>query len=220
MGLLPVIYTVHGTLYSWLSTTFGLYLVLGIWFNHSMGMSIKPGFLRDYYLPEETSEEKEIRIHDIKRHKNIEPFGEDMKILMEFAHSDMDSILNYSEMRWNRWEWFKKEEKLNEIAKQPIKPLRFHHWSICGDWIMNMDHHWPWFNNWVGIYNCRYFLLFLLHLWLSWIFMLYFIYIWNGHPFYYRYGRLINLAIGLHIGLFFGMGFFWGWHWYLWLIGK
>ena len=99
MGLLPVIYTVHGTLYSWLSTTFGLYLVLGIWFNHSMGMSIKPGFLRDYYLPEETSEEKEMRIHDIKRHKDIEPFGEDMKILMEFAHSDMDSILNYSEMR-------------------------------------------------------------------------------------------------------------------------
>lgn len=40
------------------------------------------------------------------------------------------------------------------------KPARTHHCSICDKCILKMDHHCPWFNNCIGFYNHRYFLLF------------------------------------------------------------
>eukprot|EP01065_Artemidia_motanka_P015634 TRINITY_DN19377_c0_g1_i1.p1 TRINITY_DN19377_c0_g1~~TRINITY_DN19377_c0_g1_i1.p1 ORF type:complete len:300 (+),score=90.55 TRINITY_DN19377_c0_g1_i1:121-1020(+) len=47
------------------------------------------------------------------------------------------------------------------------KPPRAHHCSICGACVLKMDHHCPWINACVGHHNHRYFVLFLLHLWLS-----------------------------------------------------
>ena len=49
--------------------------------------------------------------------------------------------------------------------------------------------------------------------------MLYFLYDLSGHPFFYRYGSMASLGLGMHVGLFFGMGFFNVWQWYLTLKG-
>ena len=165
-----------------------------------------------------------MRQADIQRHKLIHPSSSDMVMLIKHAYWDINSIKEYSEKQWERCDWLSNEGNIDDentkTEEYPIKPLRFHHWSIWGDWIMNMDHHCPWFNNWVGIHNWRFFLLFLLYLWQSSIFMLFFLYQCNGHPFFYRGGGSPGIALGLHIGLFFGIGFFLGWQWYLWLKGK
>ncbi|GHJ90120.1 hypothetical protein NliqN6_6522 [Naganishia liquefaciens] len=45
------------------------------------------------------------------------------------------------------------------------KPVRTHHCSVCKRCVLLMDHHCPWINQCVGLYNIRYFLLFMT--WLS-----------------------------------------------------
>lgn len=47
----------------------------------------------------------------------------------------------------------------------PPKPERTHHCSICKTCIVKYDHHCPWLNQCVGLYNERYFMMFLF--WLS-----------------------------------------------------
>ena len=41
-----------------------------------------------------------------------------------------------------------------------VKPPRAHHCSICGQCVLGMDHHCPWMNNCIGLYNLKAFLLF------------------------------------------------------------
>ena len=52
-----------------------------------------------------------------------------------------------------------------KICKE-IKPLRTHHCSVCKKCHLRMDHHCPWANNCIGLYNFRYFALFLFYLFL------------------------------------------------------
>jgi len=47
---------------------------------------------------------------------------------------------------------------------EKTKPSRTHHCNICNKCVLKMDHHCPWMNNCIGLYNHKYFLLFLFYL--------------------------------------------------------
>ncbi|CAI2375235.1 unnamed protein product [Moneuplotes crassus] len=223
MILLPLMYVYYGSVVCFLITLFGLFLVFNIWFNHSMGMMIRPGCLKDFYIPEESPEEQQRKRLDVQKHKREFDCGKDMKQLLEYSHCGLKSVVKKNGKVCKRCKWYEEldlsSKESNSDEKRPFKPARFHHCSICQDCVVNMDHHCPWLNNCIGLHNNRYFLLFLFYVWISSVYMCIFLYEWSGHPFFYRYGNAASLTLGLNIGLFFGMGYFNIWQWNLTLQG-
>jgi len=62
-----------------------------------------------------------------------------------------------------RGEGFSRYCKICKMAK----PERTHHCHVCKRCVLKMDHHCPWVSNCVGSLNHKYFVLFLLYLWLG-----------------------------------------------------
>ncbi|XKL62210.1 hypothetical protein PGB90_002043 [Kerria lacca] len=65
-------------------------------------------------------------------------------------------------------------EEVASVCKKCIqpKPHRTHHCSICNVCILQMDHHCPWLNNCVGHFNRRYFLMFMVYIEISVLFLI------------------------------------------------
>mmetsp|Transcript_5740 Transcript_5740/g.8026 ORF Transcript_5740/g.8026 Transcript_5740/m.8026 type:complete len:320 (-) Transcript_5740:42-1001(-) len=53
------------------------------------------------------------------------------------------------------------------------KPPRAHHCAVCKQCVLRLDHHCPWMMNCVGFYNHKYFVLFLLYLWVGCLYITY-----------------------------------------------
>eukprot|EP01060_Flectonema_neradi_P007862 TRINITY_DN15579_c0_g1_i1.p1 TRINITY_DN15579_c0_g1~~TRINITY_DN15579_c0_g1_i1.p1 ORF type:complete len:346 (+),score=43.88 TRINITY_DN15579_c0_g1_i1:52-1089(+) len=104
------------------------------------------------------------------------------------------------------------------------RPTRAHHCPMCGTCVLKMDHHCPWINQCVGHHNHRYFVLFLLYLWLSvgfatvTISLNYFGYLKNSHksPQELRQNRTaVSMCFNICLALFIAMTGFLSWTGYL-----
>ena len=104
------------------------------------------------------------------------------------------------------------------------RPTRAHHCPMCGTCVLKMDHHCPWINQCVGHHNHRYFVLFLLYLWLSvgvatvTISLNYFGYMKNNHKSHaeIRQNRTaVSMCFNICLALFIAMSGFLSWTGYL-----
>ena len=49
------------------------------------------------------------------------------------------------------------------VSWNSLKPPRVHHWRVWKRWVVKMDHHCPWMNNWIGAQNMKLFLVLLFY---------------------------------------------------------
>ena len=188
-----------------------LYLAINLSYNYLMAVMVKPGYLDEYYWNEDKHSINQA-LDDKKVEKvTTKNVGGDLKILLKWSTTSIDQLSPEWDRKWAKWTFLSDFDIENKAL--PLKPLRFHHWSICKCWVLNMDHHWPWINNWVGFKNLRYFLLFLFYLWICNFLLAVLLFHWKDHPYYENYRTLCQILFGLHVGLLAVMSFFNWWQW-------
>lgn len=140
----------------------GLGFVYNITFNHVLAMIVKPGSPKDLRAIEAMRDKNKQRSHrkDIQDQLDQDRFdgvSTDVKQLLRYRHKTL-SDLSFIRKKC--------------VGCEEPKPARTHHCSICNSCVLIMDHHCPWVNNCIGLENRRYFLLFILYLWVGLLYML------------------------------------------------
>jgi len=107
----------------------------------------------------------------------------------------------------------------NKCPNQPMKPLRTHHCRVCVRDVMLMDHHCPWINNCIGLYNHRYFLLFVTYVAFASCLMVYPLSI-TPKPDRKSDSLLLSIVLVKNFALSIIMLIFSIWNWYLALKGQ
>lgn len=113
-----------------------------------------------------------------------------------------------------------------------LKPMRTYHCSICDSCVFMMDHHsrkdysshrifaLAWVNNCLGLENYRYYLLFLLYVWVALVYNLITIFaIWTHHV-YKENSSMMNFITITDVALLAIVGAFTAWNWFLAMTGQ
>ena len=113
----------------------------------------------------------------------------------EFPEESEDDDYSYDQVTSitdNDLEEFKSKYKMNLtrcIHCYVVRPNRAHHCAICKGCVMGMDHHCPWINNCVGVFNKKFFIQFNFY---TFIGCLYSIFICVYYNIYKNFSFLIN----------------------------
>ncbi|CAI2371857.1 unnamed protein product [Moneuplotes crassus] len=195
-------------------------LLFNILFNYTMAWLISPGKLQEYYKGRIKGSKENPNLECKKKNRPTNAIANKaLKACMRHTKKTIDKIDGDWEIRCAKCTFLDDMDEETGMNKLPVKPLRFHHCSICRGCVINMDHHCPWVNNCLGLKNLRYFLLFIFYLPISNLFVGMIIWHCRGDPHYRNYPMCSQIMIGIHIGVFLAMSFFNLWQWYLCLKG-
>ena len=128
-------------------------------FNNILALLVKPGNIKD--------------IRNSKYYKTHSPYFSERLLFpissVDMSKNSINDIEKGLQLKSDNITHKNTNWSICKICNE-IKPLRTHHCSICGSCVFKMDHHCPWINNCIGQNNHRYFLLFLVHVFLYSIF--------------------------------------------------
>ena len=128
-------------------------------FNNILALLVKPGNIKD--------------IRNSKYYKTHSPYFSERLLFpissVDISKNSINDIEKGLQLKSDNITHKNTNWSICKICNE-IKPLRTHHCSICGSCVFKMDHHCPWINNCIGQNNHRYFLLFLVHVFLYSIF--------------------------------------------------
>lgn len=172
-GMYATTYAVIYPVFGFHSLTGGLHLIIynGISvlaiYCHLKAMTTDPGAVPPYAVPlsndddendiESANNDRDINDNHGETRERFDSIGSVTSVDMSIMNDKMKNKPSNIEHKYKKY-----------CAKcKAFKPSRAHHCSACQRCIIKMDHHCPWINNCVGIGNHKFFLLFIL-----WIFVI------------------------------------------------